>query len=475
MKGKVIQLITDIIELYVIYMKLSKGIVQVIFANILNLMISIGNGFLLPKYLSIEAYADLKAFLLYTSYVGILHFGYVDGIYIKYGGRTIDTIDTEKFANEKRVLFLFQFTVTLPIVLIAILIDNTNLLFAAISILPINMVLFFKFIYQATGEFKEYRYITNLGSILIFILNLLSLFIIKTDISLWYIGIQVVISFVVWIYYEGKNRTINICNKCSLEEVWNCLSENIHLGIIIMLGNFMGVWITSIDRWFVKILYSVADFAYYSFAVTMLRLINVVVTAFSVTLYNFFCKKPKDQEVDILRKIVLVVGAIIIAIIFPLEFIIRTYLEKYIYALPVIKVLFMAQFVLIAVNAVYLNLYKARNLQKKYLIRMIVVTVTAFFLNGMIGYMWNDIMAYAAATFLTAFVWLILCQIDLPEYKMKVNEWIYVLMALVSYFVSNRFNYWIGMGNYICLIMVITVLLFQKDFKRLLRSIGEKE
>ena len=80
-------------------MKLSKGIIQVITANLINLVISVGNGFLLPKFLSVESYAALKTFLLYTSYIGILHLGYVDGIYIKYGGKTIGSIDAEEFAK----------------------------------------------------------------------------------------------------------------------------------------------------------------------------------------------------------------------------------------------------------------------------------------------------------------------------------------------------------------------------------------
>ena len=449
-------------------MKLSKGILQVIIANTINLIISIGNGFLLPKFLSIESYAALKTFLLYTSYIGILHFGYVDGIYIKYGGKAINTINIKEFTKEKRVLSMLQLGITLPIVLIAFLICDSNLLFAAISILPINMMFFFKFVYQATGEFKEYRRITNLSSILVFALNLFSLFIIRTDLSLCYIGIQVTISFVVWVYYEKRNKSVRISNKISLKEIWTRLYENIHLGIIIMLGNFMGVWITSIDRWFVKLLYSVADFAYYSFAVTMLRLINVVVTAFSVTLYNFFCKKPGDEEIAILRKIVLVIGASIIAIVFPLEFVIRTYLEKYIYAIPIIKVLFIAQFVLIEINAVYLNLYKALNLQKKYLIRMIIITITAFLLNGIIGYLWNNIIAYAVATFLTALIWLVLCQIDLPEYKMTHIEWLYLLLTIPAYLLSDYFNMWIGMFIYVGWVVVETFLLFPKDVKRLL-------
>lgn len=275
------------------------------------------------------------------------------------------------------------------------------------------------------------------------------------------------ISFAVWLYYEGRNRIDGIHNKISLKEMRFCLQENIHLGIIIMLGNFMSIWITSIDRWFVKIFFSVAEFAYYSFAVTMLRLINVVVTAFSVTLYNFFCKKPPDEEIILLRRCVLVAGAAIIAVIFPLDFFICTYLEKYKFALPVIKALFMAQFVLIEVNAVYLNLYKALNLQKKYLTQMIIVTITAFLTNGLIGYVWNDITAYAAATLFTAFVWLILCQRNLKKYRMAYTEWGYLLLTITVYFLSNYMNLWIGMSVYAGWVITAAFLFFKKDVKRL--------
>jgi len=85
-------------------MKLGKGIIEVLYANILNLLIAVVNGFLLPKYLTVETYADLKTFLLYMSYIGILHFGYIDGIYLKYGGKDLYNIQKEQLAIEERVL-----------------------------------------------------------------------------------------------------------------------------------------------------------------------------------------------------------------------------------------------------------------------------------------------------------------------------------------------------------------------------------
>ena len=45
---------------------LKKGIMLVFIANLLNLVISLVNGFILPKYLSVESYADIKTYQLYA-------------------------------------------------------------------------------------------------------------------------------------------------------------------------------------------------------------------------------------------------------------------------------------------------------------------------------------------------------------------------------------------------------------------------
>ncbi len=439
--------------------RLGKSVVQVICANILNLFISIGNGFLLPKYLSVEAYADLKIFLMYISYIGAFHFGYIDGIYIKYGGKNLSEINGRELESEKKTLALLQLVVSIPIILIAFLVKDIKLLFAAICILPSNLVAFYKLVYQATGSFKKYRYITNLSSFLVFLCNLLLLFLVKTDKTIWYIGIQAIVFYIVWLYYEHKNRVVGVklSNKEILERIWS----NINLGIIIMLGNSMSIWITNLDRWFVKVFCNVSEFAYYSFAVTMLKMINIIITAFSVTLYNFFCVDFSKKTIYNIRELVLVVGAILIAVFFPLHFVIQIYLNEYINTIPVIQILFAVQFILIEINAIYVNLFKALNLQKKYMRQMIIILIIAFLLNVVIGYLWNsNIKAYAVATLLTSLIWLGLNQKELSEFKMRYREWIFISLTIVVFFACDYVSVWIGLGIYFCWIFIGTFLLF---------------
>ena len=69
------------------------------------LIYSIGQGLLLlfgfiqvliiPKYLSVQGYGYWQLFMLYASYVGILHLGFIDGILVRWAGKSLDEVGGE--------------------------------------------------------------------------------------------------------------------------------------------------------------------------------------------------------------------------------------------------------------------------------------------------------------------------------------------------------------------------------------------
>ena len=168
--------------------KLQKGIFAVLLANIINVIFSLATNFLLPKYLSVESYAAIKEFQLYVSYVGLFHFGFVDGIYLKYGGKDLNKKLDSNFSTNISTMRIFQIFITLAVVGVAINLNDKILLLFALSILPQNMANYFKFLYQAIGEFDLYGKAMNLTTITTFLLNIVLLFVIKTDKMLLYIG-----------------------------------------------------------------------------------------------------------------------------------------------------------------------------------------------------------------------------------------------------------------------------------------------
>ena len=49
---------------------MKKGFIQIMFANVITLAIGVLTNFLLPKYLSYESYAEVRAYVLYLSFAG---------------------------------------------------------------------------------------------------------------------------------------------------------------------------------------------------------------------------------------------------------------------------------------------------------------------------------------------------------------------------------------------------------------------
>lgn len=105
---------------------------------------------------------------------------------------------------------------------------------------------------------------------------------------------------------------------------------------------------------------------------------------------------------------------------------------------------------------------------------MLVTTIIAFVSNFIMRYLWRDnIAAYAAATIVTAFIWLILCQADLPQYKFSKKEWIFIFLTMLVYCISEYFNVWLGMPIYIGSVIMETFILFPKDTKLVIKLAKE--
>ena len=61
-----------------------------------------------PKLIGIEEYGYWQLYLFYSSYIGFLHFGWNDGIYLKYGGKEYNDLDKRLFFSQFYMLVSLQ-------------------------------------------------------------------------------------------------------------------------------------------------------------------------------------------------------------------------------------------------------------------------------------------------------------------------------------------------------------------------------
>lgn len=441
--------------------ELSRGIVSVLIANIINLGFNLLTNFLLPKFLSIESYADIKTFQLYVTYAGFLHLGYIDGMYLRYGGKEISSIDKKELSQDISTLRVFQILVTAILLVLGIRINDFMLIAFGAAILPLNMATYFKFLYQATGEFNKYGKIMNATTIATFIINMVLVVFLKTNSSILIVFSYVVLDIIIWIFLEAvSKKMIRIRLLCFSPKA---LKENIQQGFFLMLGTFSSILLTSMDRWFVKVLMNVASFAQYSFAVSMDNFLNVAITPITVTLYNYFCKESKQERIINIRKYVIIFGTMIIAAAFPAKFVLEIFLQEYLDASAVVFFLFGSQLCYLVIKGIYVNLYKVQRMQSKYFCRVCSVVAIGFIFN-VVCYRINPIKeAFAVGTLLSAFVWLYLSNRDFKSIKLDKSEIALIVCTEVAFLtIGMNLSAIVGFILYIVVEIVLYMLLMRQ-------------
>lgn len=455
--------------------RLQKGIIAVFLANAINVLFSLATNFLLPKYLSVESYAGIKEFQLYVSYVGLFHFGFVDGIYLKYGGKTLGKTVDKGFATDLSTMTVFQLVISCVTLFIAVILKDKILVFFALSILPQNMGNYFKFLYQATGEFTLYGKAMNLSTISTFVLNMFLLFAVKTDDITWYVLGYVVLYFGVWIVLEAYFRAKHTIEKGNLF-LTNVLLDNVKSGFLLTLGNLSSIFLTSMDRWFVKGFMDTLAFAQYSFAVSVENFLNLAITPVTTTLYNYFCREERTEaHKDSYNYVALFAVAVPVAA-FPVKFILKIFLTNYIDANSVIFFLFSAQIFYTIIRSIYVNLYKVQRKQKVYFTKLIFVLLIGFITNCVCFAVVHVKESFAVGTLISAIVWYFISEADFKYLKIKIKTKAFLFVELLAFlFLGLKVNSAVyGCIAYVLISIIMSFVLMQDTMFKIYNVLRKK-
>lgn len=427
---------------------MKAGLFYVLIANIINLFINLLTNFIIPKYLSIDTYAVYKTYALYVGYAGFFSLGYNDGMYLKYGGVKLDQVDKRDLGNNFINYIAVEMLMFAIVVAIGGITKSMLMIAFAFGMLFSNVLGYLKSFYQATGEFKAYGTALNAEKIIILVLNIIFIFIVLTDSPYIYIWVQVVVAAIVsiWLLYRMQ-KLLGFINKGRL--MLSEITENIRSGFILMMGNFSSSIFIGMDRWFVMILLTTTHFAMYSFAVSMEGILKAFVSPITISMYNYFCKNLEMEKIRRIKKLSLLWGFIIITAAFPAKWMLENYLQNYNNANEIMFLLFATQAFYVVINGVYVNLYKARKQQNIYLKQMIYMTVIAVILHAVLFFIFRNMVLIAAATLLTAVVWLFTCEVQDEKLRFSNKEYLFSVILLSIYLICGfKMNSIVGMFVY---------------------------
>lgn len=326
--------------------QLIKNFSYTIFSNLISLGVSTILVLFVPKFVGVEQYGYWQLYLFYTTYVGVLTFGWVDGIYLRYGGKRYSELDKKLFHSQFVMALILQIIIFAVIVVCSLLMSNDDrqfiLIMVGICLVLFNTRGFVLYILQDTNRIKEYATVNTIGRVLYFALVIFALFIDKRNyrslIIADLIGRLFSLGFGVYIIRDIVfQKTSNF--YWSFHETW----LNISVGIKLLIANFAGMLILGVVRYGIQAFWGVATFGKVSLTLSISNLLMTFISAISLVLYPML-RRMNRQKIQLMyleiREILMVVLFLGLFIYYPINYLLPLWLPKYSNSLIYMALLF---------------------------------------------------------------------------------------------------------------------------------------
>lgn len=460
--------------------KIVKNIIIVTISNFIKLFAGILVGFVIPKIMGETNYGYYKTFSLYLGYVGLFHFGFIDGIYLIFAGKKYDDLNKKSFRFYSRFLVCMETIISLILIAVSLCFINSYigfiLLFISISLFATNLTSYYQFISQITGRFKELSFRNLIQSIL------QALAVIVCG-SLWYFGViselyykifviiwtSILVLLSLWYVITYKDITFGKSNTFRLE--LPNIKKFFIVGFPLMIANLVASLILTIDKQFVSILtnnglYTIGEFGIYSFAYTMLNIITTVISAISVVLYptikNYSYEKLKNNY-NYLISIICIVTSICLLAYQPLCFIVTKWLPKYVDSLIIFRVILPGLILSSCVTMIMFNYYKALGKHFLFFIISVVILGVSILANVIAYFTTKELIWISIASVIIIGVWYIISDVIVTRtLKIKnIKNYLFIIIVISSFYLVTCFisNIFLSFFIYF-LIILFSVLIF---------------
>lgn len=293
-----------------------KNLSYTFVSNILSLIISAVLVLVIPKLVGVETYGYYQLYLFYTSYVGVLYFGWCDGIYLRLGGKYYDDLDKPLYSTQFRLLGLMEIIIYVCIFLGSLLFINDvnkHFVIGAVCVAAVGMCLrwFITFILQPTARIKEYAIVTISEKILFVILTMTLMAVGYRDYKLILAAdvLSKYVSLGIGIWYC---RDIVFSKAAPIRTAISEIKENMSAGIKLMLALLSSMLIIGVVRFGVENHWDIATFGKVSLTLSLSNMVMTAINAIAVVMYPMLRRTNEGS----LPKIYSIMRVLLMGIIF---------------------------------------------------------------------------------------------------------------------------------------------------------------
>ncbi len=324
-----------------------KNISYSLGGNLLSFVVSAMMVLVVPKFLPILDYSMWQLFLFYFSYVGFFHFGWEDGIYLRYAGKRYEELDKKLFAGQLYAIFFLQIVIAVGMWLFASYgIDDpvkSYILRSTAVLIPfVNSNNACNQIMQFTNRIKEYAQLLVIGRLLLVIFVFIFLLLGFRTYSFMYYAqaLSVIGLFIFGIYLCRQLVHLDFDSLPSiLHEAWG----NIRVGSQLMFANIASMLIIGIVRYGISVGWDVTTFGRISLTLNVSNFLMVFIGSVSIVLFPLL-KQVRQEHLPVLYKAIRTLLSVslltLLIAYYPLKSLLSWWLPQYADSLIYMVVLF---------------------------------------------------------------------------------------------------------------------------------------
>lgn len=448
-----------------------------IFVQVISLIVSFVLNLIVPKFIPELSYAHWQTFVLYAGYVGVLHFGLLDGLVLRYSQYDYEQLDKPRVRSQFYTLLVGNsiITFTTMFFVAAFVGGASKLIFilVALSVLSRNLFTYTSYIFQITNRIKLYAKIVIAQRLFFGIFTVVLLLLHVEDFYMYCIA-DMCGDFVGILLGFFYNKDLYIGKPIKLSETMSEMKKNVSSGCMLLIANWSSVLLISGAKMIIQWHWGDLAFGKVSFSFSITNLFLAFVTAISVVLFPQLKRMEKDKLPQLyvtIRNAITPVLFISLLAYYPGSIVLQRWLPKYKDSLAYLAIMLPIIIYASKVSLLTNNYLKAYREEKKMLLVNIVsvilstsaFVISAYVLNNM------NLMLY----FIVFFIMFRSVGSEMIVAKIiKINLWkdffIEGLMTMAFILCASHMSFYLGCLVYTAL-LVVYLFIYRDSLKQFIR------
>jgi O-antigen/teichoic acid export membrane protein len=220
---------------------------------------------------------------------------------------------------------------------------------------------------------------------------------------------------------------------------------NLRIGMYLLPGNFIIVLFMTLDRLAVNTSFSVEQFAVYSFAMSIVTIVYLFISAIAQVLFPYLIRVKHELRAEAYRlgkPSMILAWCGILAIYYPFVLLINRFFPQYVQCIPIMAVLLCSVAYGSIIQILHVNYYMSYFKQRQYLFSAVMALVIFVLLLASALIFYKTLLGIAVATLISLCVWFIGNELYLNTilkfpYRSLVKDLVFIIGVSAVFLIST--------------------------------------